>query len=115
MARIGTSDPACVAEELASLPTPELRAEAAADPRPCPLDLEAEKAQPTSRDGLDSAHDRTVGYALATDILAGAAVVAGGISLYFTVKAATSSPSTGKTGTTRVVVAPRGVRLVGSF
>ena len=56
--------------------------------------------QPITAAEISSTHDKTVGFALATDILAGAAIVAGGVTLYLTLH--------GKAGgaQTSVAVAP---------
>jgi len=81
------------------------------------------KAQRTSgaapRDDLDASKSKTQTFALVTDILTGCAVVAGGITLYFTIAggsregakpaAAFASP------TMKVGVTPGGVTLLGTF
>jgi hypothetical protein len=82
-------------------------------------DLEAERGrQQTDADTLPDAGTKTTGLALATDILAGGAIIAAGVSLYFTVKAVNASPSSESTGLvkeTRVVAGPRGVSVIGKF
>jgi hypothetical protein len=86
-------------------------------------DLKA-KREPTSgatRDELDSAGKKTSSFALATDLLGGAAIVAGAVTLYFTVRTppapegAAAKPATGGIQQVKVGVSPGGVRLVGSF
>ncbi|MEJ7733722.1 MAG: PEGA domain-containing protein [Polyangiaceae bacterium] len=82
-------------------------------------DLEAERGrQQTDAETLPDAGTKTTGLALATDILAGGAIIAAGVSLYFTVKAVNASPSgeaTGLVKETRVVAGPRGVSVIGKF
>jgi hypothetical protein len=82
-------------------------------------DLEEERGrQQTDADTLPDAGTKTTGLALATDILAGGALIAAGVSLYFTVKAVNASPSSGSTGVvkeTRVLAGPRGIQVVGKF
>ena len=86
------------------------------------------KTQRTSgtatRDALDSAKSKTQTFALVTDILTGCAVVAGGITLYFTVAGGSSSDAkpaaTPPAGafykpTLRVGVNPGGVSFLGTF
>ncbi len=74
-----------------------------------------------TREGLDEAQSKTVTLALVTDILAGAAIVAGGISLYFTVSGSSSSAEPAATaksrpaGELKVGVTPGGVKLLGTF
>jgi hypothetical protein len=86
-------------------------------------DLKA-KREPTSgatRDDLDAAGKKTSAFALATDLLGGAAVVAGAVTLYFTVRTppapegAAAKPATGGIHELKVSVSPGGLGLVGSF
>lgn len=79
-------------------------------------DLEATRATGGStREQLDDAHSKTVTLALVTDILAGAAVVAGGVSVYLTVVGSGSDKKAQANSTLKVGVTPTGVRLLGSF
>jgi PEGA domain len=48
--------------------------------------LKDERESPTSRSDLDSSEKRTAGFAIATDVLVAGALVAGGISLYLTLR-----------------------------
>jgi hypothetical protein len=87
------------------------------------------KTQRTSgaatRDGLDLAKSKTQTLALVTDILTGAAVVCGGITLYFTIAGGSSSsdakpaaaPPAGAfyKPTLNVGINPGGVSLLGTF
>lgn len=88
-------------------------------------DLEALRtSESPTRDDLEGARSKTRTLALVTDILTGCAVVAGGVSLYFTF-AGGSSPqvhpgATKATGafsspTVNVGVTPGGVTLLGTF
>lgn len=88
-------------------------------------DLKSQRTSGTAtREDLDSAKSKTQTFALVTDILTGCAVVAGGITLYFTVAGGSSSdakpsapPPAGAfyTPTIRVGVNPGGVSLLGTF
>ncbi|MEP7126056.1 MAG: PEGA domain-containing protein [Byssovorax sp.] len=90
-------------------------------------DLKTQRTSPApTRDALDSAKSKTQTLALVTDILAGCAVVAGGITLYFTVaggssssdaKPASAPPPAGafSVPTLKVGVNPTGVSLLGTF
>lgn len=80
--------------------------------------------QTPTRDGLESAQSKTQTLALVTDILTGCAVVAGGVSLYFTVAGGSSTdagPSAMKAArapsrpTLDMGVTPGGVTLLGTF
>ena len=67
-----------------------------------------------SRSDLDDAHKRSRTLSLTTDILTGAAIVAGGVSLYLSLR----TPSTSATTTTSslgVRMGPSAVSLTGSF
>ncbi len=75
-----------------------------------------------TRDSLDSAHDKTVAYALVTDILAGSAIVAAGVTLYVGLRtpskdSAPGAPPAQPTSftTVRVGMGPGSVKLVGTF
>lgn len=80
-------------------------------------DLRAERG--TSADELSSAAGKTTAFAVVTDVLAGAALVAGGISLYVTLSR--PSPSENATAarpgrpTIRVGVAPTSLWVLGTF
>jgi hypothetical protein len=88
-------------------------------------DLKTQRTSGTAtRDDLDSAKSKTQTFALVTDILTGCAVVAGGITLYFTVAGGSSSdakpaaaPPAGAfyKPTLSVGVNPGGVSLLGTF
>jgi hypothetical protein len=88
-------------------------------------DLKTQRTSGTAtRDDLASGKSRTQTFALVTDILAGCAVVAGGITLYFTVAGGSSSDSKAATvppagafsrPTLNVGVNPGGVSLLGTF
>ncbi|MFS8067200.1 MAG: PEGA domain-containing protein [Byssovorax sp.] len=88
-------------------------------------DLKTQRTSGTAtRDDLAGARSKTQSLALATDILAGCAVVAGGVSLYFTFAGGSSSdakPSAPKAAgalsrpTVNVGVTPGGVTLSGTF
>jgi hypothetical protein len=49
--------------------------------------------KPTTGTAFHSAHESTIGFALASDVLGGAALVAGGVTLYLTVSAPKASPT----------------------
>lgn len=76
-----------------------------------------------SRDTLDDQSSKVGTLALVSDILTGCAVVAGGVSLYFTITAGPSAPSDAKESTApaaglqkvRVGLVPGGVNLSGQF
>lgn len=75
-----------------------------------------------SRDSLDSAQTKVTALALTTDILAGCAVIAGGVSLYLTITSGPVTPdeaAPAKAGrlqpTVRVGATPGGVQVFGSF
>ncbi|NUQ77462.1 MAG: hypothetical protein HUU21_28320, partial [Polyangiaceae bacterium] len=76
-----------------------------------------------SRDTLDDQSSKVGTLALVSDILTGCAVVAGGVSLYFTITAGPSTPSDAKESTTpaaglqkvRFGLVPGGVNLSGQF
>jgi hypothetical protein len=89
--------------------------------------LATERANPTAtRSSLDSAHDKTVAYALVTDILAGGAIIGFGVTLYVGLRepkkdsatppttAPAPAPATSFT-TVRVGMGPGGVQLLGTF
>ena len=88
-------------------------------------DLRDQRTSGTAtRDDLDAAKSKTQTFALVTDILAGCAVVAGGITLYFTLAGGpsadakpTAPPPAGAfyKPTLRVGVNPGGVSLLGTF
>jgi hypothetical protein len=74
--------------------------------------------QATAQSDIQSTHSKTVTMAAVTDVLLGAAVVAGGVTLYFTLKkphpttAAMHSPATQTpAGTAQLHVGPRSVGL----
>ena len=79
-------------------------------------DLSNERSDPNAtRDSLDSALSREKTFAITTDVLAAGAVIAGGVSLYFTF--ASKSPSAKNTGASsiQVGVGPGSVALFGAF
>lgn len=82
-------------------------------------DLEEERGrQQTDPDTLPDAGTKTTAFAVATDILAGGALIAAGVSLYFTIEAVSASPKRERTGVvkeTKVIAGPRGVSVVGKF
>ena len=89
-------------------------------------DLKTQRTSGTAtRDDLDAARSKTQTFALVTDILTGCAVVAGGITLYFTIaggsssdaKPAAAAPPAGAfyKPTLNVGVNPGGVSLLGTF
>ena len=73
----------------------------------------------TSRTDLDEARSRTRTFALVTDVLLVGAVVAGGVSLYLTLKAPPPSDDTAKSASgsvrVRAGLSPTGVVLFGDF
>lgn len=69
----------------------------------------------STREQLDDAQSKTVTLALVTDILAGAAIVAGGVSIFLTVRGSGSDKKAQTSSTLKVGVTPTGVRLFGSF
>ena len=75
------------------------------------------KESEITKQQMDDASSELKTFALATDILAGSAIVVGGVSLVLTVTAGSSSkkPNTGSTAAVRVEVAPRGVHVTGAF
>ena len=85
-------------------------------------------ARPGNADSVSSAHSKAFSLGLATDVLAGAAIVAAGVSIYFTVSALSSDKAEKPAGalrlrrpgerapvTVRVTAGPRSVALTGSF
>jgi hypothetical protein len=81
-------------------------------------DLSSERDNPSAtRDSLDSKLSDKKTFALTTDILTGAAVIAGGISLYLTLTRSSSTPTTTNTGATSidVGVGPGSVAIFGAF
>lgn len=79
-------------------------------------DLETTRATAGStREQLDDAHSKTVTLALVTDILAGAAIVAGGVSIFLTVRGSGSDDKAKANSTLKVGMTPGGVRLLGTF
>jgi hypothetical protein len=90
-------------------------------------DLKTQRTSGTAtREDLDSAKSKTQTFALVTDILTGCAVVAGGITLYFTIaggssasdaKPAAAPPPAGAfyKPTLNVGINPGGVSLLGTF
>jgi PEGA domain len=83
--------------------------------------LKTERTSGTAtRDDLEGAKSKTQTLALATDILAGCAIVTGGLSLYFTLAPGSSSearsPALTRSGPTlNVAVTPSGASLLGTF
>jgi hypothetical protein len=87
--------------------------------------LQDEVKSPTAtRDSLDSAHGKVTGFALATDILAGSAVVALGVTLYVGLSGpskkdapAAAAPHAGAffTPTARLAFGADGIKLLGTF
>jgi hypothetical protein len=81
-------------------------------------DLEQQRKPATSTaEDREDTKSRAQGLFLASDILTGTAIVAGGVSLYFTLKGP-SEPAREKAAsstTVRAVVRPGGVGLVGTF
>jgi hypothetical protein len=80
------------------------------------------RASPTAtRDSLDSAHDKTVAYALVTDILAGGAIISAGVTLYVGLRepkkdSAPTAPAQPTSFTTvRVGMGPGSLQLLGTF
>ncbi len=66
--------------------------------------------EPATLDQISAAHDRTVALALTSDILSGAAIVAGAVSLYFTLRQPRApAPSA------RLTLGPGGAGLAGTF
>jgi hypothetical protein len=85
--------------------------------------LKTERASPTAtRDSLDSAHDKTVAFALVTDILAGSAIVSAGVTLYVGLRtpskdsapAQPAAPPAAAT-TVRIGVGPGSLHVAGTF
>jgi hypothetical protein len=66
--------------------------------------------QPTPASDISSTRSKTVTLALVTDVLGGAAIVAGGVSLYFTLATKKESPRAA-----HVRVGPGSIALQGSF
>jgi hypothetical protein len=82
--------------------------------------LKTQLASPAAtRSSIDSAHDKTAALALVSDIFSGSAILAGGISLYLTVRGPSDSAKPGApppaTGALRFQVLPGGVQASGSF
>ena len=80
-------------------------------------DLATERQSPNAtRDSLDSAHNKTTALALTTDVLAGTAVVALGVTLYTALRkdAPPAPASTGSLVNVRLGFG-NGVRVLGSF
>jgi hypothetical protein len=81
--------------------------------------LQDEVKSPTAtRDSLDSAHSKLTGLALATDILAGSAIVAGGVTLIVGLTGGPAKKDEQKPASlpkVRVGVGPGSVSLLGSF
>lgn len=89
-------------------------------------DLKAQRTSGTvTRGDLDASKSKTQTFALVTDILTGCAVVAGGVTLYFTIARGSSSdarpaaapppPGAFMKPTMKVGVTPGGVSLLGTF
>jgi hypothetical protein len=79
-------------------------------------DLETQRATAGStREQLDDAQSKTVTFALVTDILAAGAIVAGGVSIFLTVRGSGSDDHAKANNTLKVGVTPTGVRLLGTF
>jgi len=82
-------------------------------------DLEDARGRPTTRDELDEQSDQTLGLAIATDVLAGGAIVAGTVTLVFALVGGgdDEEPATEPTDevSLRWMVGPTGVGLAGQF
>jgi hypothetical protein len=86
-------------------------------------DLEDELASPVAdgqtpaekRDAIDDAESQRVTLAVATDILAGAAIIAGGVTLAFTIMEASEDDAATGAKRLSVGVRPNGLDLRGSF
>lgn len=68
-----------------------------------------------TREELDDLTNKTKTFALVTDILAGGAIIAAGISLYLTVRGPSSDEKATAQGALHVGVTPNGIRLIGTF
>lgn len=75
-------------------------------------DLRAQ--QGASPEALSDAASKTTTLAIVTDVLTGAALIAGGISIYYTVTSPSPAPTAGARAV-RVGVSPSGVRVLGTF
>ena len=81
--------------------------------------LENERATLTDRETLDSKQQTVTGLAVTTDVLIGAAVIAGAVSLGFTLAGAsdddTAAPAAAEGVTLELRVGPPGLSLLGAF
>jgi hypothetical protein len=79
-------------------------------------DLKDKRGQPNvGSSALEDASGKSKTLALTTDILAGAAIVAGGISLYLTLQRGSEAGASQPAGSVQLGIAPNGLRLLGSF
>jgi hypothetical protein len=80
--------------------------------------LKNQKTQPSTHDDLVAAKTKTVALAGTTDGLIGAAVIAGAVSIYLTVRSpqpATSPTSAREPGSIKVGIGPGSILLAGTF
>jgi PEGA domain-containing protein len=77
--------------------------------------LQDERDTPTSRSALDRDERRTAGFAIATDVLAVGALVAGGVSLYLTLKPRPAAVGVAPRPQLRFGAGPGSVALGGTF
>ncbi len=80
-------------------------------------DLDAERNKiPNTQQALDDASGKTKVFSMTADILAAAAVIGGGVSLYYTLKGPTrENTSTASMPHTDLAILPTGVALRGAF
>jgi hypothetical protein len=69
----------------------------------------------TTRDALDAAQSKTKTLALVSDVFTASTLVAGGVSLYFTLKGPSSAKPKTEAADVRLGVRPGGLALSGSF
>lgn len=76
-------------------------------------------AYPADPQAIESAHKKAIAFSVATDVLTAAAIAAGGVSIWLTVKhrrdAAEQSAPAPAAPSARLVVLPRGVSIAGTF
>jgi hypothetical protein len=78
-------------------------------------DLEDERSGATTPDDLDAAQSKALALSVTADVLAGAAVIAGAVTLYFTIAAMSSGDDEGDEASWRLRVGPGAVGIDGSF
>jgi hypothetical protein len=78
-------------------------------------DLKGKPVRPNEGDKYDDAHAKMTRLSVATDVLAGLALVTGGAALYFTLKPAHSSAESASAPPLSAGFGPGGVSLRGSF